>query len=257
MQFEDFISTERLKTYQDRTDRHKKAVALHNHTLQLGASLMAMIALLELSLRNVTNKRLTEDFGDPDWLLPGHTALPLKSHEQSAIRKAYGLAQKAAYARLGHREKRYMDAFAFPAGVPANLSHKNIVQKRQAMFYIPHGQVISQTTLALWKRLYSSDYENTLWKQSLKKVFPDKSLTRGEVSRHLEAIYAAKNRVAHHEPVYGNRLENTMEAIQFVRDTIGARKQGEDSSFRKFSKVHYLRLQMDYESFIEAWHTLT
>ena len=64
MEIEDFISAERLRTYQNHTDQQKKAVALHNHTLQLGTSLMAMIALLELSLRNITNQLLIEDFGD-------------------------------------------------------------------------------------------------------------------------------------------------------------------------------------------------
>ena len=70
MKVEDFISAERLETYFAHTDLEKKAVALHNHTLQLGTSLMAIIALLELSLRNITNQRLIDDFGDTDWLLP-------------------------------------------------------------------------------------------------------------------------------------------------------------------------------------------
>jgi len=50
----DYISAERLETYEKHTDRREKAIALHNHTLQLGSSLMSMIALLELSLRNST-----------------------------------------------------------------------------------------------------------------------------------------------------------------------------------------------------------
>ena len=162
MKFEDFISAERLKTYLDHTDRARNAVALHNHTLQLGSSLMAIIALLELSLRNVTNQQLIDDFGDSEWLLPGHAAVPLKPIDQSTISKAYSHAQKAAYSKLSYREKTDLDAQAYPNGIPPNTKHKTVVKKRQALFTPAHGQVISQTTLLLWKRLYSGDYDSTL-----------------------------------------------------------------------------------------------
>jgi hypothetical protein len=257
MEIVDFISTERLQTYQNHTDREKKAIALHNHTLQLGTSLMAMIALLELSLRNITNQILIEDFGDDEWLLPGHTTLPLKPFERKAISTAYSRAQKAAYSKLSHKEKTDLDVKAYPTGIPKNASHKTISKRRQALFAPSHGQVISQTTLSFWKRLYSAEYDNTLWKPSLKRVFPNKSLSRSDVSTSLETIYATRNRVAHHEPVYGQRLEKTMHAVKFIRNSIGGKKDDEPTNFKKFSNVHYLRVQMDYASFIEAWDTLT
>ena len=257
MEIEDFISVERLQTYQKHTDHQKKAIALHNHTLQLGTSLMAMIALLELSLRNITNQFLIEDFGDDEWLLPGHTTLPLKPFETTAISKAYSHAQKAAYSKLSYKEKTRLDTQAYPNGIPTNLSHKTLVKKRQAIFTPSHGQVISQTTLSFWKRLYSDEYNSTLWKPSLKKVFPNKSLSRSDVSTALETIYATRNRVAHHEPVYGHRLEQTMDAVRFIRNSIGAKKDDDETMFQKFSNVHYLRVRMDYASFIEAWDTLT
>lgn len=257
MEIEDFISAERLQTYQNHTDQEKKAIALHNHTLQLGTSLMAMIALLELSLRNITNQILIDDFGDNEWLLPGHEALPLKSFEKKAISSAYSNARKAAYSKLTYQEKVALDARAYPDGIPENTKHSTIAKKRQALFEPSHGQVIAQTTFSFWKRLYSGDYAATLWKPSLKKVFPNKRLKRSEISGALEIIYATRNRVAHHEPVYGQRLERTMAAINFIRLSIGARKPDEETSFMKFSNVHHLRIQMDYSSFIEAWDTLT
>jgi len=252
-----FISAERLKTYEKHTDRQKKAIALHNHTLQLGSSLMSVIALLELSLRNSTNQCLIDDFGDDEWLLPGHTTLPLKPFEQGAISSATSHAQKAAYSKLSYKEKAFLDAFAFPGGVPVGMTHKNVVKERQALFVVTHGQIVSQTTFSFWKRLYSSDYEADLWKPSLKKVFPDKSLKRGDIAKSLEAIYATRNRVAHHEPVYGQRLTDAMKALDFIRNSLGAKKREEQTAFKNFSRIQYLRLRMDYESFTEAWHTLT
>ncbi|MFN3146837.1 MAG: hypothetical protein ACE368_17075 [Paracoccaceae bacterium] len=218
---------------------------------------MSMIALLELSLRNSTNQCIVEDFGDHDWLLPGHNTIPLKEFEIKAIAAATGHAQKAAYSKLSYKEKGFLDAFAFPGGVPAGMAHKNKVKRRQGLFVVSHGQIVSQTTFSFWKRLYSSDYENDLWKPSIKRVFPDKSLKRGDISRSLEVIYATRNRVAHHEPVYGQRLSDAIKALDFIRDSLGARRKFEDTPFKKFSTVQHLRLRMDYEAFVEAWHTLT
>ncbi len=257
MDIVEFISAERLKTYENHTDRQKKAIALHNHTLQLGSSLMSMIALIELALRNATNQRLIDDFGDPEWLLPGRTTVPLKTYERNAVSKALNLARKAAYSKLSYKEKSYLDAFAYPGGIPRGTSHNTVVKRRQELFIVSHGQVISQTTFSFWKRLYANEYENDLWKPVIKKVFPNKSLKRGDVARSLETIYQTRNRVAHHEPVYGDRLTDAMQAVDFIRNTLGARKSDDDSNFMRFSRVHYLRLRMDYESFVEAWHTLT
>jgi hypothetical protein len=257
MHITDYISEERLSTYENHTDSRKKAIALHNHTLQLGSSLISMIALLELSLRNSTNQRLIEHFGDPQWSLPNHDALPLKSPEQRAISTAHSRAQKSAYSKLSYKQKTYLDAFAFPGGKPQGINHKSEVKKRQALFAVSHGQVISQTMLSFWKRLYSSGYEDELWRPSLKKVFPNKGLKRGELAISLEEIYKTRNRVAHHEPVYGGRLNKAMHALKFMRDSLGARNAEDDTSFKRFSRVHYLRLQMDHESFIEAWDALT
>jgi hypothetical protein len=257
MSIVDLISAERLQTYKQITIGEKQAVALHNHTLQLGSSMMSMIALLELALRNATNQRLIEHFGDADWLLPAHSAIPLKQSEMRMVSTAQSHARKALYSKLTYKQKGYLDSFAFPEGVPSVIAHKKRVQKRQAIFVVSQGQIISQTTIAFWKRLYSSDYEMELWKPSLKRNFPNKRIKRSEVSKSLEAIYSARNRVAHHEPIYGQRLELTMSSLNLIRDAIGAKSLDQDTPFKTFSKVHWLRLQMDYEGFKEAWETLT
>lgn len=257
METVDFISEERLQTFEKFTDRREKAIALHGHTLQLGSSLMAFIAQLELGLRNSSNRQLAHDYKDGEWLLPDRSSVPLKHREESAKSKAVSYARQAAYSKLGHKEKIWLDAFAFPGGVPTNMRHRRIVAQRQELFVVSHGQVISQTTLSFWKRLYSSDYDATLWRTSLRKVFPNKGLKRSDVSRALEVVYASRNRVAHHEPVYGDRLAKTVEAITFLRDSLGARKGESGTSFQKFTRIQYLRLRMDYESFLEAWATLT
>lgn len=257
MDIVDFISEERLKTYEDQTDRRERAIALHNQTLQLGSSLMSMIALFELALRNSTNVQISETFGDHDWLVSGSGSVPLLRQEQNAIKKATKQAQKAAYSKLRYKEKGYLDAFAFPGEVPERISHEERTGKRQRLFVVSHGQVVSQTTFYFWKRLFSSEYADTLWKPCVKKVFPNKTLKRSDVSRSLERVYGIRNRVAHHEPVYGDRLHGVIEALDFLRDNLGARANETNTKFQAFSRLQHLRLRMDYENFMEAWRTLT
>lgn len=75
--------------------------------------------------------------------------------------------------------------------------------------------------MAFWKRIFSSEYEHTLWDRSLKHIFPDKQLKRAHVAVQFEEIYQARNRIAHHEPVYDKRLQRVMLAIEFVVDKFG------------------------------------
>lgn len=241
MQVVDLISSERLRTFERQTDTQARAVALHNQTLQLGASLMSLIALLELALRNSTNQRLVDDFGDPDWLLPGHNAVPLKPREQATISDATDYARRAAQSKLNDQLRAQ--------GQP--------VPRRPQPIAVTHGQVLSQTTFAFWRRLYSDEYEATLWKRSLKRVFPDKSLQRADLSKALAAIHEARNRAAHHEPIYGVKLDQAMKALDFIRNHLGARNATDDTAFKHFTRIQNLRVKMDYESYREAWQTLT
>lgn len=241
MQVVDLISAERLRTFERHTDSQVRAIALHNHTLQLGASLMSLIALLELALRNSTSHRLIDDFGDAHWLLPGHGAVLLKPREQQTV------ADATAYARRAAQPKRDEELRANGQPVP----------RRPSPIDVTHGQILSQTTFAFWRRLYSDEYEATLWKRSLKRVFPNKSLQRADLSKALAAIHEARNRAAHHEPIYGVKLDQAMEALDFIRNHLGARNPSEETAFKHFTRIQTLRVKMDYESYRDAWQTLT
>lgn len=241
MQVVDLISSERLRTFERQTDTQSRAIALHNQTLQLGASLMSLIALLELALRNSTNQRLIDDFGDTEWLLPGHNAVPLKRREKETIADATTYARRAAQSKLDDQLRAN--------GQP--------VPRHPPPVPVSHGQILSQTTFAFWRRLYSDEYEVTLWKRSLKRVFPDKSLARADLSKALAAIHEARNRAAHHEPIYGEKLDQAMAALDFIRNHLGARAATEDTAFKHFTRIQHLRVKMDYESYREAWQTLT
>lgn len=103
-------------------------------------------------------------------------------------------------------------------------------KKRQEQLTVSHGQIVAQLTFYFWKRLFADNYESSLWKRSLKKVFPNKTLSRAEVALQMEVLYQMRNRLAHHEPIYGARLENFISALTFVETNLGTRHPNRESS---------------------------
>lgn len=94
------------------------------------------------------------------------------------------------------------------------------MKARRAQITVTEGKVIADLTLHFWKRLFGPDYEQTLWRTSLKRTFPNKKLKRADIADHLEQIYQSRNRLAHHEPVVHTRFSGTMKAIQFVIENL-------------------------------------
>ena len=181
-----------------------------------GAALMPVTGLLEIAIRNAVANRMTAYHGTPDWTTAPKPPFEWKTKEQDGIRRAVAQARRAAYAKLDAAGKRSLDARAFPVGARTGLSHSDRVSARQKAIAVPSGQIIAQLTLFYWKRLFSADYEATLWKPALRDLFPNKKVGRAEVAGHLEALYEARNRIAHHEPLYGSRLRRALAAIDFV-----------------------------------------
>ena len=81
--------------------------------------------------------------------------------------------------------------------------------------------MIAELTLYFWKRLYGPEYEQTLWRTTLKRTFPDKKISRAVVAVQLEHLYQSRNRLAHHEPVLHRRFVDTMAAIDFITQRLG------------------------------------
>ncbi|WP_050783660.1 hypothetical protein [Methylobacterium nodulans] len=210
------ISHERLATFVAIAGTDRDAIELHRLAMALNGSLSPVLGVIEVALRNATCERLRATFGVPDWLTNPPPPFAWHGEERNAIRRATGQAQRAVYTKKSSADKKALDAIAFPGGVPAGLSHEARSKARQRAIQPTFGQVIAQLTLYFWKRLLSADYDATLWQRSLKRMFPDKSLSRGVVAAQLEVLYQARNRIAHHEPIYGARLAKILQAIEFV-----------------------------------------
>ncbi|NYT86960.1 hypothetical protein [Pollutimonas harenae] len=212
-----FLSLERLATFEAITGSRGDAISLHQQTLRLGSQLMSVTAVIEVALRNVVYERLQSHYGTADWLVTAPPTLVWIPSESTKIKQAIKSARREIYAKMSQAQKRHLDTLAFPAGPPApagRMAYKRQVVERQAKIAVPIGQVMAQLTFFFWKRLYSKDYANILW-TPLKTIFPDKRLTRANIATQLERLYQTRNRVAHHEPIFGRRLQETLEAIKF------------------------------------------
>ena len=227
------LSAERLAALTALTGSTRIAIELHQDTLRLGASLMNVIASIEISIRNAVSENLSAHFGTPGWLIRPTAPFQWKQLENSNAKKALESAQRSEYSKMTQAEKAALDAKAFPQGRPPNTSHLKRAVARRRQIPVSDGKVIAETTMYFWKRLYSGDYEQTLWRTTLKRTFPNKKTKRAHVADKLEAIYQSRNRLAHHEPVLHKRLDETISAIEFVSENLGVAKPGKETPLAK------------------------
>ena len=189
---------------------------LHQETLRLGAALMNVIAVVEIALRNSICDNLGRHFGTTNWLRNPPSPFKWREAELNNIRTDLDSARRAEYSKLSQDDKHALDAAAFPNGKPANISHTKRSKSRREHISVSEGKIIAELTFYTWKRLCSPDYEHSLWKPSLRRIFPYKKVKRSEVADKLETLYQTRNRLAHHEPVLHKRFTETISAIEFV-----------------------------------------
>ncbi|WP_112943763.1 MULTISPECIES: hypothetical protein [unclassified Rhizobium] len=223
------LSPERLGKLYQLTGNARAAIEFHQKTLRLGADLMNIIAVIEISLRNSICENLGQHFGQAGWLLSPPAPFHWKESEKAKIVQALDSARRAEYAKLAQATKHGLDALAFPNGRPANLSHTQRSKLRRTHIQVTDGKIIAELTFYIWKRLCGPDYEHTLWRPTLKKVFPNKRIKRSDVADNLETIYQSRNRLAHHEPVLHDRFAATVAAIKYIAQHLGARAPGDQT----------------------------
>lgn len=216
------LSPERLAALRQLTGNMKSAIRLHQETLKLGAGLMIIAASIEIALRNAICENLGQHFGRPGWLLDPPAPFKWKEAETKKIKAALDNARRAEYSKLSQAEKHALDVMAFPQGRPPQLPHLRLVRIRREKLQVSEGKIVAELTFHMWKRLCGPDYEHSLWKPTLKRVFPHKKVKRASVADHLENLYQTRNRLAHHEPVLHGRFTDAVNAIKFITQHLQA-----------------------------------
>lgn len=215
------LSAERLANLTTLTGSAAAAIELHQETLKLSAALMNVTATVEIALRNAVAENLTHYFGVPNWLQQPPVTFQWKEPELRKIRDAVDSAKRSEYSKLDQAQKAALDALAYPTGRGAGISHLKRAKDRRKHLPITDGKVIAELTLYFWKRLYAPEYEQRLWRTTLKRTFPDKRISRAAVAIELENFYQSRNRLAHHEPVLHRRFAATLSAIEFIIQRLG------------------------------------
>lgn len=191
---------------------------------------MTIIAVIEIALRNSICDNLGQHFAQAGWLLTPPAPFQWKDSEQNKIKQALDSARRAEYSKLSQANKNALDAHAFPNGRPANLLHTQRSKRRREHIQVTDGKVIAELTFYTWKRLCGPDYEHTLWRPTLKKVFPNKQVKRSDVADNLEIVYQSRNRLAHHEPVLYNRFMESIAAITYIAQHLDAHTPGDQTA---------------------------
>jgi hypothetical protein len=227
------LSPERLANLKTLTESTRIAIELHQETLALSSNLMNVIASVELALRNTVCENLTAFFGAPGWLTHPPAPFQWRKTENENAKRALDSAQRATYSKMNQTEKAALDATAFPHGRPPNTTHLQRAVKRRRQITVTDGKIIAETTFHFWKRLYSPDYDQKLWRTTLKRTFPNKRMKRPQIAENLEHIYQARNRLAHHEPVLHKRFDDTVAAIEFTSENMNAVTASKDTPLAK------------------------
>lgn len=94
------LSPERLGKLHELTGNSRAAIEFHQKTLRLGADLMAIIAVIEIALRNSICDNLGAHFAQAGWLLTPPAPFQWKDSERNKITQALDSARRAEYSKL-------------------------------------------------------------------------------------------------------------------------------------------------------------
>ena len=212
------LSRERLQPFRDLTASDIDAIELHRAAMQLNMALVAVAALTEIALRNAVHCHLSRTLGTEDWLRNPPEFVIWQDTEREGIERAE---------RQARRET-------------SNSRGESVSQ----------SQIITRLTLHFWKRLFAGTYQRMLWR-SIRGVFPNKTCRRATIAGHLEVLHKTRNRLAHHEFVNGQRLEETLHSLDYISGNLGPRRAGQASALSNLLQPQRLALDEEAARFEE------
>jgi Swt1-like HEPN len=74
------------------------------------------------------------------------------------------------------------------------------------------GQVIANLPFRFWVQLFAKDYDESLWRPYLHKIFA--RTKRSYVHDGLDRLRTLRNRIAHHEPIYQRNLGQDLNTLR-------------------------------------------
>ena len=203
----------------------EKLLQLHAHLGLLNGSIYASVSLFEVHLRNIIIECMDHTFG-VNWMDFPDPKLNVFS---SMVGNAKVSAKSNIYSKMPYRKRKAIKG-RFP-----NDPEKIRKSKAIRSVTVSRNDIIPYLFFSFWKKLFTKPYEHDLWRRGLKKVFPSRSITRGDVSDSLETCYKVRNRISHNEFVHPKLCRKYIEAIEFLTSELG---YGDKSLNEKLSVFH-------------------
>ncbi len=173
------LSPERMATYiVAASGDREKALRLYTWNTAASAAFYGPLQGLEVAVRNAMHRQLSAVYG-PDW------------YDNSQCRLDVGALKRVAGAKADLEREGY----------PVDQSH-----------------VVAALAFGFWVSLLGrggnlagvwtsrANYDMTLWRPALHKAFPHIRKPRADVHRPLDYLRTFRNRIAHHEPIFGRHL---------------------------------------------------
>lgn len=191
---ESWLSAPRFQRYLDACDGDpRRALALYEWNLDLGAALLKDISYFEVALRNVYDRVLSS------W---NHEGCHWLFDDASPVRAPLLRTMRSGEQRdVNTLNRRAIDA-AIPHGVLSPQA----------------GSVISHLSFGFWAHLTDRAHERTLWIPYLRHAWP-KGTDRSELDAKIRLVNTARNRIAHHEHLFDPK-DPAFEPLNIGRMTV-------------------------------------
>lgn len=165
------ISSERLKPFTSAAGQNvDRALELYLWNAALCSAFYLPLHAVEIALRNRLAAAMRSNFGEEWWNARDYLG-DAPVHEHVALRRA-----------------------------TASLLH----DRRP----LTHDSIISDLSLGYWVGLIDSRFDDILWRDGMRSVFPaaPETVNRSQVSAEAQAIRKLRNGISHHEPIFARDL---------------------------------------------------
>lgn len=179
------LTVDRLSTYVNVANTKEAALELYVWNTEVSAAFYGPLQALEVTTRNAFHDQLTRAYGVTWWDDPKAGLTPqARQHVQDA------------------RDK-------------LRRENKPVTPSR----------IVAELSFGFWERLLTIgprhsrvNYDSTLWRPALYKAFPNVRTSRHNAHRPLPPLRNLRNRIAHHEPIFGRNLADDH---QLILDVLG------------------------------------
>lgn len=156
-------------------------VDIHELDGRMSVHLLGAHRMFEIWLRNAIDHRMSEIFGERDWIL-----------ESDVDWKGQALHH------VTEAQKRWRRDGERPS------------QRRTH-----HDKSVATASFGFWSHMFVKQVQSDTWDRGLKRLFPDRRITHDVVFDRLNALGKIRNRAAHHDAVLPHRATQALDIYDF------------------------------------------